>query len=91
MEKQFLEYINTISKWIIGKNISYSAYEWTKENSIFCQIGIGEYNVYLEIFLDKGRKEIETITNVYKNKEQQLAYGGQINECLEQIAQLIKI
>jgi len=91
MEKIILEYINKVSKLLKGKNISYSNYEWTKENSIFCQIGIDTYNVYLEIFLDENRNEIETITNVYKDKQQQLAYGGKIEDCLEQISSVIKI
>jgi hypothetical protein len=91
MEKLILEHINTISKWVIGKNISHSIYSWTKDNSIFCKIGVNDYNIYLEIFLNENNEEIETIINVYKEKDCKLAYGGKIEDCLERITQLIKI
>lgn len=91
MEKFILEQINKINEYFITKNISYIKYDWTDNKTIFCQISINNYNIYIEIFFDNDLKDIiETIIGVYKDKDCKLAYGGMLSECLKRINLLIK-
>lgn len=92
MTQIILEQINEISNFCVGKNISYIKYEYTDYNSIFTQIGINGYNVYLEIFFNEELSEVEgVVANVYKDKECKFACDGTMKECLKRIANEIKI
>lgn len=89
MEKTILEHINKLNKILRGE-ISYLNFSWTNVKSILCQIGLNGFNIYIEIFLDDNKNEIETVINVYRDKECYLAYGGKMEECLEKINEMKK-
>ena len=92
MVQIILEQINEVSKFCVGKNISYIKYDYTEYNSIYTQIGINGYNVYLEIFFDIEFNKVEDVCiNVYKDKICKFAYGGTMEECLKRIDNEIKI
>mgnify|MGYP003659933394 CR=1 FL=1 len=76
-------FVNTINKWMIGKNISSCFYEPTSINSVFCQIIIGDFSIYLEAFSN------ETVLTFFRDKDCELAYAGNTKDCLDKITNLI--
>jgi len=91
MVQIILEQINEVSKFCVGKNISYIKFDYTKDYSILTQIGINGYNIYLEIFFDVKSDTVEDVcVNVYKDKKCKFAYGGTMKDCLKRITDEIK-
>jgi hypothetical protein len=91
MNKNILKHLNKINTWIIGKNITHLIYSYTQDNTIFCKIGIDDYNIYLEIYLNEDGEEEETVINIYKDGDAELCFGGAIEKCLETITKTISI
>ena len=96
MEKLILKHINEVSKWLITKNISSVNCGWTDDNSVYYQLEVNDFTIYIEIFfVNEDRDELEdgteTILNIFKDKNNIFAYGGTTKDCLERICLKIKI
>lgn len=96
MKKLILEYIDEVGKWLITKNISSLNCGWTDDNSVYYKLEMNDYTVYIEIFfMNKDRDDlkdgVETVLNIFKDKENTFAYGGTLKDCLEHISSQVKI
>jgi len=95
MEKLIIKYVNELSQWLTKENPKHHI-QWTAENSLFYFLKIDEFNVYIEIFFVNDDRDdieeledgVETVVNIFKNKEHELAYAGTLKECLAQIKKI---
>lgn len=70
---------------IIPLHPSFLSFDFTEESSVFFKAVINEYNIYLELFFDSDNSGLEAILNIYKEKVNIFAFGGEIFECFEEI------
>jgi hypothetical protein len=82
MEKLIIQEVNKLSKWVIGKNISFIGHEWGVNNNLFTFMKIDNINIHLEIFFDG---EIESVVNCFRDKEHLLSLSGTTEYCLKEI------
>jgi hypothetical protein len=70
---------------IIPLHPSFLSFDFTEESSVFFKAVINDYNIYLELFFDSDNSGSEAILNIYKEKVNIFAFGGEIFECFEEI------
>lgn len=77
--------IKEVLELIIPLEPSFFSFELTEDRSIFFKVGINNYNIYLELYFAPETSEFEAIMNIYKDKVNIYAFGGEIFECVEKI------
>jgi hypothetical protein len=77
--------IKEVLDCIIPLQPSFLTFDFTEESSVFFKAVINDFNIYLELFFDSDNSELEAILNIYKDKVNIFAFGGEIFECFEKI------
>ena len=75
--------------YIIPLEPSFLSFDFTKDSSVFFKAVINDYNIYLELFFDTENSDLEAILNLYKDKVNIFAFGGEIFECFENIKKFV--
>jgi hypothetical protein len=70
---------------IIPLQPSFLSFDFTEDSSVFFKAILNDFNIYLELFFDSDNSEVEAILNIYKEKVNIFAFGGEISECFEKI------
>lgn len=74
---------------IIPLQPSFLSFDFTEESSVFFKAVINDFNIYIELFFDSDNSGLEAILNIYKEKVNIFAFGGEIFECFEKIKRQI--
>lgn len=88
---KILEIVSQISMWAIQNKVEFIGYEWTTSASLFINLCVANYVIHIEIFIH-NKKVIQSVINVYQNKEQILALpkGSDFMACLSELDELLK-
>ena len=70
---------------IIPLQPSFLSFDFTEDSSVFFKAVLNDFNIYLELFFDSDNSEVEAILNIYKEKVNIFAFGGEIIDCFEKI------
>jgi len=77
--------IKEVLELIIPLEPSFFSFELTEDRTAFFKIVINNFNIYLELYFVPESSEFEAIMNIYKDKLNIYAFGGEILECIEKI------
>ena len=83
--------INEVLGNLILLNPSFLTFDLTEDKSAFFKASINGYNIYMELFFFSGSEspDLETILNIYKEKSNIYAFGGEVWECIEKIKKVV--
>lgn len=81
--------VNEVLGSLIALEPSSLTTDLTEDRSVFFKTSINGYNIYLELFFFTTSETLdsEAILNIYKDKLNIYAFGGEVFECIEKIKQ----
>jgi len=80
--------IKEILDYIIPLEPTLFTFDLTEDRSIFFKIYINQFNIYLELFLEPDTSEFEAILNIYQDKVNIYAFGGEISAAIDKIKEI---
>ncbi len=87
--KALLQYFIISARELLKHSPSYISVEITSAKSLYLFAKVGSHNIYLESFFDEQTgKYIETVVNVFENKNHKLANNGNIADMVKEMGEI---